>query len=384
MRMRTTPTVAGLCASICLLAGCADGESTGQGKSTEVEVVQVTTLTTVQASSGSYLSPKPEQELPPFVERGQAQPPLAFTDPSERAKLDVALLFRENAVDANVWRLDARVGLPSDTASTAVDNFFPAIRAADDGATWPLELTRSVQSPGRISEEWGGWRDFDGLGVRPRGDAAQAAAPLASLAFESAKLSAPLQWHVDGSDVVLLNVSDRIIERALLVYSHAGGIGVTAVSNFGPGSQALTTLGPKEHTPDVLLQLARESLHDFFAARVSEELATAMTRAKSLPFLETHGLRLIALLEDGTEPVPISFASPVASEQHVLVSHAELISSEDEMAALAVVADPNVDATAAASMLGRFTEAKLELTAQNGDATVRERALALLEELRSR
>jgi hypothetical protein len=55
-------------------------------------------------------------------------------------------------------------------------------------------------------------------------------------------------------------------------------------------------LGPKERPPEQLLELAQGALGDFFAASVGAELGRAMAEAKSIPFLETQGFRLISML----------------------------------------------------------------------------------------
>jgi len=161
-------------------------------------------------------------------------------------------------------------------------------------------------------------------------------------------------------------------------------VGVTAIGTLDPGERTITILGPKEHPPETLLALARTQLTEFFAASVDSELASAMAAAKSIPFLETQGLRLIALLDDELEPVAVSFSSQLASQQRVIISHSEILKPEEEARVLGVVTDQSIDAEQALATLGRFTQAKLEFAEQSSDPSVSAKATSLLGEVRAR
>jgi hypothetical protein len=161
-------------------------------------------------------------------------------------------------------------------------------------------------------------------------------------------------------------------------------VGVTAVNALGPGASSITTLGPKERPPEELLELARGQLRDFFAASVGDELGAAMARAKSIPFLETQGLRLISLLDVTAAPTSLEFSQPLASRTHVVVSHSEILKLEEETHILSVVGDEALATAQVTSELGRFSEGKLEYAAVNGDAAVSARAASLLTQLRTR
>src|SRR4029079_19743957 len=95
--------------------------------------------------------------------------------------------------------------------------------------------------------------------------AAELSVRAATLDFEASGLSSPLILSAQGDSLLVTNRSSHTIARALLIYSHPGGVGVTALAALAPGERALTLLGPKEHPSDVLLELARQQLADFFA-----------------------------------------------------------------------------------------------------------------------
>jgi hypothetical protein len=132
-----------------------------------------------------------------------------------------------------------------------------------------------------------------------------------------------------------------------------------------------------------LLDLARAQLRDFFAVGVGDELGAAMAEAKSIPFLETQGLRLISVLQESEAPAALAFSRPMTSREHVVVSHSEILKLEEETRILSVVADESLAASQVTKELGRFSEGKLEYAAVNGDAAVSARASTLLELLRS-
>jgi len=350
----------------------------------EVDVVQVTTITTVQASSGLFLSASPQQDVPSYVAHGDAGAPLPPTDGGDRAKVDLAVLFQGSL--GSEHELTAELDVTNGEWSP-IEHDFPAVQPTANGGRWPFELLSAEDVAATdVSTEWGGWRAFGGLGVRAPGSSRAEApnAAAATLDFALNGAPSPLILSTDGTDLTVSNRSTRVIERALLVYSHPGGVGVTAVNALGPGDSRITTLGPKEQPPGVLLDLARAQLRDFFAVSVGDELGAAMADAKSIPFLETQGLRLISVLEESEAPTTLSFSQPLASRKHVVVSHSEVLELEEETHILSVVADESLDASEVTTELGRFSEGKLEYATVNGEAAVSARAASLLEQLRRR
>jgi hypothetical protein len=267
-----------------------------------------------------------------------------------------------------------------------IEHYFPTVEPVAAGADWPIELLRdAVVTPSGVSSEWSGWQVFGGLGVRPpqrTNDSTPASAAVATLDFEVRGRPSPLVLSGDVDDLRVTNRSGSTVARALLIYSHPGGVGVRAVTELGPGASAVTVLGPKEHPPAQLLEMARGVLRDFFVASVGAELGAAIADAKSIPFLETQGLRLISLLEVTEAPARLEFSAAPHSLKHVVVSHSEILKPDEEARVLSVVADQTLSAVQVASELGRFSEAKLELAAASGDDTVRPRAQQLLAELR--
>ena len=349
-----------------------------------LEIAQVQTVTTVQDSAGLFLSPTPEQDVPGYVEHALETSLVANQE--ERAKVDLALLFRWNAPVTAGRSLEASFVSPTGALWSPIQHYFPRISPGVDRVRWPLEVlgADAADLDDSISAEWRGWQGFRGLGVRSSAVAGGLSAPVATLDFEMRGPQSPLVLTAEGADLMVLNRSDQLIEQVLLVYSHPGGVAVTVVGALGPGQRTVTVLGPKEHPPDVLLEMARDRLGSFFGSVVGPELGAAMAQAKSIPFLETQGLRLIALLNEDAEPVAVSFSSPVAQSRRVVVSHSEILKPEEESRVLAVVADPSLLAEQTPTMLGRFTEAKLEFGALHGDAATRAHSAALLAELRAR
>jgi len=351
-----------------------------------IDVVQVETVTTVQSWAGSFLSPTPERAVPAYVERGAAVSSAEYAQLVERAKVDIALLFRASPAGSANQDLSAQLISPSAAPWSGVAHCFPHVEQSATSVSWPLGLSAVAPSDldSAVSPEWRGWQDFRGLSVRASTRQAGSSAPVATLDFTTSGLSSPLMLSADGETLLLTNRSDHAVARALLIYSHPGGVAVTAVNALGPGERALTILGPKEHPPQVLLDLARQQLSDFFAQSVGSELAPAMAAAKSIPFLETQGLRLVALLSEELEPAALSFSAPVAAQQRVVLSHSEILKPEEEARVLDVVMDPSVGAEQALATLGRFTEAKLEFAAQSSNIAVSAKATALLDEVRRR
>ena len=141
-------------------------------------------------------------------------------------------------------------------------------------------------------------------------------------------------------------------------------------------------LGPKEHWPEGPLAAAHAQLREFFAASLGDELGAAMADAKSIPFLETYGLRLISLLDERAAPTTLEFSQPATTSRHVVISHSEILKVEEEDRVMSVVADASLEAAQVTTELGRFSEGKLEYAAVNGDEVVAARAASLLEQLR--
>lgn len=375
-------------------SGGSSGGSTGtkaeDPPSIPLEVVKVTTITTVQTSAGSYLVAQPEQALPPNVERSRT---LAGSAQQRRAELDSAVLFRSIEPVSAGLTLSGAPRLSAGSA-WAVDWGFPAL-GADGGAGGPIWRLRfdarsASGAPATVepaSSEWQGWTLYDGLSVRSASDssATTPGAPAALLNASASGVFAPLELGSEGTDVVIKNPSDRVISRALLIYSHSGGVGVREVLDLGPGERRVTTLGPKERPPMELLERGRDELTAFFAERVGDELGRAIATSKSIPFLESHGLRLVYMLEQRDAPVSIEFSARLAQTEEIVVAHQEVLSLADEASVTSLLeqeqAPTLTDVTAA---LGRFTQAKLEFATLDVQSRAATRAQALLNELRTR
>jgi len=355
------------------LAGCSDGDSgvgPGPGSETlgELSVVEVTTVTTVQASNGIFLSPRPQQDRPDYVERGRAASAVS-PEPSAdegRAKVDSALLFR--ALEPQAFELEASLD------DLEAQHYFPAI----SGRHWPISLLgSSASSHGETWTEWDGWRAYGGLVIDD--------APAATLDYERLGLPSPLVLGAQddsGTERLLVtNRSDKTIPKALLVYSHDGGVGVRLVQELGPGMSAVTTTGPKEHLPEVLLEEARDTLVAFFSEELGKELAVSIARSKSIPFLETHGLRLIYLLDDALAPAAIGLPAGIGAQRRIAIAQAEVLQPMEEANVLLRLARGELTAEGAPAQLGRFARAKLEGASLNGDAGAQQQAQELLQSL---
>jgi hypothetical protein len=366
-------------------SGAAPAGGTGS-PSAALDVVAVATVTTVQASSGSYLAPEPEQELPAFVERTRA----SAEGDAPGTVVDTALSFRSTQALGSELALSISARVSSD-GLWSMEWGFPSLESQPASLLWRLRLQAAAPEPAGAlppgaSSEWRAWTSFGGLAVLPATpDSASAvtSAPAALVTFAARRRFAPLELGSEGSEMVITNPSQRTIDRALLIYSHSEGVGVREVLDLGPGERRVTTLGPKEHPIADLLALARGELTTFFATRVGDELASAMAAAKSIPFLETRGLRLIYMLDETEAPLSLEFSSRVERFQQVVVAHAEVLSPIDEADVLTLLAsDPQLDLATLSATLGRFTEAKLEFAQSQGDAEVSQRATALLSDLR--
>ena len=385
MRTLRVSDALGIGFSLALL-GCGTSDETDPDVETwdaSLAVVQVATLTTVQASSGLFLSPTAQRDLPSFVERGAAITPAEPVEGQFLTKVELALLFPGGGGPST--KLTADLGAPDydEGEWTPVEHSYPLTESTLHGTMWPMELTGSVDvATEGISTEWSGWRDFGGQGVRTPGVDGAPTAAVAALDFEVRGFPSPLVLSVDQGELTVHNQSHGRIARALLIYSHAGGVGVTEITDLGPGASSVTTLGPKEHPPETLLEMARDDLRAFFTESAGPELGAAIADAKSIPFLETRGLRLISMLDMTDAPI-VTFSQRPASHRKVVVSHSEIFKLEEEQRAVGVVADETLDAGQVQGELGRFTEAKLEYVSVSADATVSARAKSLLEQLRA-
>ncbi len=368
-----------------LLSGCGTGPAAKTDtEGTKLDVVQVTTLTTLQASSGLFLSPSPQQNLPAYVALGAPSTPVQPVDGFDRAKVDLTLLFQSAAAGA-LPELEAELRPASTGEWSPISHYFPSVVPTASGVRWPLQPVREVVDNAGISSEWSGWRAFGGLSVREPTGNVDLSASVASLDFEVRGAPSPLVLTLnDADELVVTNQSGQAIARALLIYSHTGGVAVTVVQALGPGASSITTLGPKERPPEALLELGRAALADFFAASVGPELGAAMADAKSIPFLETHGFRLISMLDASQAPAMLEFSGATTTRQHVVVSHSEILKPEEEARLVTVVADATLDAAQVQSDLGRFSEGKLEFATTSDDAALSARATSLLNQLRSR
>jgi hypothetical protein len=367
--------------------GANDAGASGEPPSAaSVAVVQVETVTTVQSSAGSFLSPTPEQVVPDYVERNPEGTSAAAAVAEERAKIDLALLFRSADADGVSQELDAQLVASNATPWANIDHYFPHIERSPALINWRLAVSNvaAADLDSSISPEWRGWQSYRGLGVRDRTRPTELSVPVATLDFEASGLSSPLLLTVENGSLTVTNRSSHVIARALLIYSHPGGVGVTVIGTLNPGERTITLLGPKENPPETLLARARTQLTEFLADSVGTELASAIAVAKSIPFLETQGLRLITLLSDELEPVVISFSSQLVSQQRVIISHSEILKPEEEARVLGVVTDPSVGAEQALATFGRFTQAKLEFAEQSTNPDVSAKAGSLLAELRAR
>jgi hypothetical protein len=385
MRALRVTSALGVGFSLALL-GCGSSDSqsdTGtENWDANLAVVQVTTLTTVQASSGLFLSPAAQRDLPSFVERGAAVTPALPAEGQYLTTVDLALLFHGDAGDST--ELTAELGSADEGDWSPVEHSFPVIEPAPSGTVWPIELTRADDlTADGISTEWSGWQGFGGLGVRTPGADAAPSAAVAALDFEVRGLPPPLVLSTDQGVLTVRNQSNSTIDRALLIYSHPGGVGVTEITDLRPGASSVTMLGPKEHPPETLLDMARDDLRAFFTDSVGPELGAAMAEAKSIPFLETQGLRLISLLETREAPTIVGFSQRSLSHKNVVVSHSEIFKLEEEERMVDVVADETLEPRQVQGELGRFTEAKLEYLSVSADAAVSTRAQSLLEQLRA-
>src|SRR4051812_2718623 len=133
------------------------------GATSAIHVVEVTTVTTVQSSSGVFLSPRPSVAPPAYLEPGSAAPLVSFPDAplaTDRAKLSTALLFRADVPGSERFRLDATL-TPSDGSSAppSVEHFFPKLNTGATSVRWALELsvpegTADPELESDSSSEW--------------------------------------------------------------------------------------------------------------------------------------------------------------------------------------------------------------------------------------
>src|SRR4051794_5684825 len=94
--MRTLRLAAAIVGGVSfLLTGCgaSPGSKTDMADA-QLDIVEVTTVTTVQASSGLFLSPSPQQDLPSYIAHADSGAPLQPIEGLDRAKVDLAVLFQ--------------------------------------------------------------------------------------------------------------------------------------------------------------------------------------------------------------------------------------------------------------------------------------------------
>ncbi len=365
--------------------GCSEANSPAEGEAqahdlSHLSAVEVTTVTTVQASTGIFLSPRPQQMRPAYVERGQ-DGSASVDAPSfelDRAKVDSALLFSSEQGYAGPLELSARFSALAQQGEPLPQHFFPALEADSDMAGWPLELRDSVAVVTDTWTEWGGWQAFGGLGIGAA--ASDDAAPAATLDYELLGLASPVVLTAEGDDIVITNRSQQPIAKVMLVYSHADGVGISVVADLGPGMRRETTTGPKEHNAEELLRRARVELEQFFGETMGPELGRAVARAKSVPFLETHGLRLVYLLDEQQAPAEIALPRGLRQQQRFVISHAEVLAPADEQQVLGLL-ETGVEPSEVPGQLGRFARAKLEVARLLGDEQVQQQSSQLLESL---
>ncbi len=168
-----------------LLSGC--GTAAAAKTDTEgakLDVVQVTTLTTVQASSGLFLSPSAQQDIPEYVALGAPSTPVQPVDGFDRAKVDLALLFQSPGSGA-LPELEAELHPATTGEWSPIEHYVPSVVPTARGAHWPLQPVRGeVVDNAGISSEWSGWQAFGGLSVREPTGNFDLSAAVATLDFE--------------------------------------------------------------------------------------------------------------------------------------------------------------------------------------------------------
>lgn len=357
----------------------------------KLELVQVTTVTTLQAPDGTFISPVPLRSVPKFVSQREAtqDPDAAFT--KDPAQLDLALLFQGgNTGGSAPVALDAKFSLPELAGGQGVwvQSVFPGTLTSEgDAASWPIFLHRSTPNASVATEylEWTGWQTFGGWSIgTAQGGAEDVLAPAATLDLRMGAYSAPLVVTTDGVDVTIKNRSAQAFERMLLVYSHEGGIGVRVIDDLPELATVSVLLGPKEGPNYLQLQVAQERLTELFLEPLGDAIAPALARARSVPLLETQGLRVIALSRGvAGEGAEVSTGA-VTTTTTIELIHAEVIEPKEADRVQTLLAGDEIAVADLAVVLGRFAEAKLELASRTSDSVVASRALNLLSQLRAR
>ncbi|MEO6603190.1 MAG: hypothetical protein ABIQ16_25110, partial [Polyangiaceae bacterium] len=88
------------------------------------------------------------------------------------------------------------------------------------------------------------------------------------------------------------------------------------------------------------------------------------------------------MLPDAQIPAQITFSEGLNEDRRVVISQAEVFLQAAEADVLSSLADnATLDAASAVSLLGRFTQAKLEYAAQSGDEQVSVQSSNLLSAL---
>ena len=126
------------------------GQPLNPGARESIAVVQVETVTTVQSSAGSFLSPTPEQIVPAYVERSAGIADARSPEQAERAKIDIALLFRGDASGQRQQRLDAQLVSANAAAWSAIEHCFPHVEQS--AAARELAARRVERRRGRARQ----------------------------------------------------------------------------------------------------------------------------------------------------------------------------------------------------------------------------------------
>jgi hypothetical protein len=347
----------------------------------DLQVTDVSVLTTVQSSKGKRLTASPARALPAFVQT------FATLDASvATSTVDITLVFKSETARSSGQAFSVSGSIESANVqggSASLREVYPSVVGAASTVDWVLRLSAPAAAEALISEfpEWFGWRAYGGLLVQANAEIVGFdGAPGATLSMAIQGAAPSFALENDGETVFVDNNTQQAFGKLLLVKSHDGGIGITVLNSVKPGDHIETLFGPKEGNTVLQLTEARNTLRAFFAEQLSDTLADTLTEAKSGPFLEVKGVRLIGLVESPMA-APVRFALPV-NAQHVAVVHAEvLLSEEEQRVEQLLLQTPPSDVASAVSALGRFTQAKLQLASESADPDVRARAVQLLTDL---
>lgn len=369
-----------------LALGCSAREPAGnRGRSSagtaaeqrDLVVTEVSSLLTVQSSSGVALSPTPRRPQPEYLSVYRLE-----RVASTRARVDIELLFRSDMLsdERSPATLDGTFELDglwhADRHRFA--ELYPALDVSANQGRWQVSLLPGAAISSDDHSEWSGWGTYGGITV---GSAASTStAPGASLAAELSGVVHPLTLRFEDNTVFVTNGTAHTFQTVLLIKSHAGGVGLRVLEDLSPGVTIETGFGPKELGYWDLLDRAQSEVQAFWANQLDDDLSRALTAARTAPWLQEYGVRAVALLDDaGAAPVDFEDASAV---NHVTVLHAEVLPDDEEQRVLDALAQGSVrDAASAVQAFGRFTEAKLEVAAVSAEPAIAELATELLKQL---